>query len=159
MLIGWHRTETDRFAGNGGLTLRRVRAIRDVLNFQVRENDTQPEDEWFGKRISNAPGLKVASGEEAKHFAVEEVWHEKPMGYHVRDMGNGKLPENVWKKRENRKKILDYCPEIVIIMDMKLERERCDGDNGEGIIDKAAPLDAKSFESRYVPAFRNELEY
>jgi uncharacterized protein YbbK (DUF523 family) len=78
------------------------------------------------------PGLKVANGEQENHFSVEEVWHERPMGYHVRNLGGGKLPEGVWKSKAQRKKIFDYCPEIVIIMPMKLERERCEGDNGEG---------------------------
>lgn len=54
------------------------------------------------------------------------------MGYHVRNMGGGALPEGVWKNYDQRKKIFEYCPEIVIIMPMKLERERCEGDNKEG---------------------------
>jgi hypothetical protein len=53
------------------------------------------------------------------------------MGYHVHVV-DGHLPEEVWKKRENRQRIFDYCPEISMIMDMKLERERCEGDDGEG---------------------------
>lgn len=105
-------------------------------------------------------GLKVANGEEQKRFSVEEIYHEKPMGFHVRDFGGGKLADKVWKNREQRKKIFDYCPELVLIMDMKLERERCDGDNGEGKIDNSPPLDARGLvEKKYVPAFRNEVEY
>jgi len=65
------------------------------------------------------------------HFSVEEVYHEKPMGYHIRS-GAGRLPEGVWKNKEQRKAIIKYCPEISIILDMKLEKERCEGDNGEG---------------------------
>lgn len=121
-----------------------------------------PEDEWFGQRISQTPGLKVANAEESKHFSVEEVYHEKPMGYHVRDLGGGKLPEGVWKSKEQRKKIFEYCPELVLVMDMKLERERCEGDDGEGHMDKTPPLQERGLEfgSRdYVPAFRNEIEY
>jgi len=125
---GAPRTPDDRFAGNGGLSIRRVSAIQRVLSFQERQNDTQPEDEWFGKRMTTMTGIKVATGEMEDHFSVEDVWHERPMGYHVR----AGLPEGVWKPREQRKKIFEYCPEIVMIMDMKLERERCEGDNGEG---------------------------
>jgi Protein of unknown function (DUF5672) len=121
----------DRFAGNGGLSFRRVTAIRRVLKFQSRYNDTHAEDEWFGQRLVNMPGLNIASAAEESRFSVEDVGHEKPMGYHVRTV-NGHLPENVWKKREDRQKIFKYCPELSIIMDMKLERERCEGDNGEG---------------------------
>jgi hypothetical protein len=125
------RTPDDWFAGNGGLSIRRISAIRRVLRIQERENNSMPEDEWFGKRVISVPGLKVATGEMEDHFSVEEIYHEKPMGYHLRS-GNGHLPGGVWKNRDQRKAILKYCPEIAIILDMKLEKERCSGDNGEG---------------------------
>jgi len=130
------RTVNDRFAGNGGLSLRRISAVKKILGFQSRINDTEPEDEWFGKRITLLPGAKVANGAQQDHFAVEDVWHPKPMGYHVRA---DNLAEDVWKDHTRRKGNFDYCPELAIIMDMKLERERCDGDNKEGeIVDQAA---------------------
>lgn len=55
------------------------------------------------------------------------------MGYHLRS-GAGNLPKGVWQNREQRRRIINYCPEIAIILDMKLERERCPGDNGEGVL-------------------------
>lgn len=110
--------------------------MRKILGFQARYNDTEPEDEWFGKRITVLPGAKVANAAEEDHFSVEDVWHERPMGYHVRA---GNLAEDVWKDPARRKQIFEYCPELSMIMDMKLERERCEGDNKEGeILDQAA---------------------
>jgi hypothetical protein len=44
------------------------------------------------------------------------------MGFHVRDGGEG-LADDVWKNYE-----------LAMIMPMKLERERCVGDNKEGLI-------------------------
>jgi hypothetical protein len=133
-----YRTEEDRFAGNGGLSLRRISSVRKILAFQSRYNDTEPEDEWFGKRITVLPGAKVATGAQENHFSVEAVWHEKPMGYHVKDGGED-LAEDVWKDPEKRRKNFEYCPELAMIMPMKLERERCDGDNREGeIVDEEA---------------------
>jgi Protein of unknown function (DUF5672) len=128
-----NRTEDDRFAGNGGLSLRRISSVRKILSFQSRYNDTEPEDEWFGKRITVLPGAKVANGAQADHFSVEDLYHEKPLGYHVRE-GGEKLAEDVWKNPQRRKANFAYCPELVMIMPMKLERERCDGDNLEGEI-------------------------
>jgi hypothetical protein len=125
------RVQNDRFAGNGGLSLRRISAVRKILSFQARFNDTGPEDEWFGRRITLMPGAKVANDAEEQHFSVEGVYHEKPMGYHIRESGNY-LDDEVWKNAERRKANFEYCPELVIIMPMKLERERCDGDNLEG---------------------------
>ncbi|KAJ5033471.1 uncharacterized protein L3040_008586 [Drepanopeziza brunnea f. sp. 'multigermtubi'] len=130
---GAPRIPGDRFAGNGGLSLRRISIIKKILGFQSRYNDTEPEDEWFGKRITVLPGAKVASGDQEDHFSVEDIWHEKPMGFHVREGGNN-LPEDVWKSYERRKSNFKYCPELVMIMPMKLERERCAGDNKEGAI-------------------------
>jgi hypothetical protein len=130
------RTADDRFAGNGGLSLRRVSAVKKILNFQSRYNDTEPEDEWFGKRITLLPGAKVASGVQEDHFAVEDIWHAKPMGYHVRA---DNLADDVWKDPVRRKSNFDYCPELSMVMDMKLEQERCEGDNKMGeILDEAA---------------------
>ncbi len=64
---------------------------------------------------------------------MENVYIEKPMGYHIRNGGND-LHDDVWKNHDQRKKIFEYCPELSLIMDMKLERERCDGDDREGTI-------------------------
>jgi hypothetical protein len=124
------RTPDDRFSGNGGLSLRRVSAIRRVLSFQARYNDTEPEDEWFGKRLWVLRGEKVASGTNGV-LAVEDVYIDNAMGYHIRDGGLGINPA-VWKLPEQRKKIFEYCPELSLIMDMKLERERCPDDNQQG---------------------------
>ncbi|KAI0022010.1 hypothetical protein F4780DRAFT_241439 [Xylariomycetidae sp. FL0641] len=129
---GAPRMPGDRFAGNGGLSLRRVSAIRRVLRFQERYNDTGPEDEWFGTRVRVLPGAKVAAGTEGQ-LAVEDTYIPHAMGFHVRDGGRG-LKDEVWKDRERRKEIFDYCPELSLIMDMKLEVERCDGDKGDGTI-------------------------
>ncbi|TVY57095.1 hypothetical protein LSUE1_G009810 [Lachnellula suecica] len=130
---GAPRSANDRFAGNGGLSLRRVSTVKRILGFQSRYNDTEPEDEWFGKRITLLPGAKVATGAEENHLSVEDVYFEKPMGYHVRDGGEN-LADDVWKDPAKRKKNFDYCPELAMIMPMKLERERCEGDNKHGEI-------------------------
>lgn len=151
------RTPDDKFAGNGGLSIRRVSVIKRILGFQQRENNTQPEDEWFGKRIVSMPMLKAASAADAKHFAVEDVYHENPMGYHLR-MGQGHLPEGVWKNKDQRKKILEYCPDVKIILPMKLERERCEGDNREGFIDPQVKIDREERERKEAEKKKAEEE-
>ena len=127
------RTLDDRFAGNGGLSLRRISSVRQILGFQSRYNDTEAEDEWFGKRITVLPGTKVANGAQENHFSVEDVYHPKPMGFHVREGGRN-LADDVWKDPKRRKANFAYCPELAMIMPMKLEVERCEGDNLEGVI-------------------------
>ena len=90
---------------------------------------------WFGKRLYVLPGEKVATGTDGA-LAVEEIYMERPMGYHIRDGGKD-LHDDVWKDHAQRKKIFDYCPELSLIMDMKLERERCEGDDKEGTLEPA----------------------
>ena len=107
-------------------------AIKRVLKFQSRYNDTSTEDEWFGKRVINLPGTKVAAGENGQ-LAVEDIYIPEPMGFHVRDGGNH-LADAVWKDPDQRKEIFTYCPELSLIMDMKLEMERCPGDDKKGSI-------------------------
>lgn len=115
------------------MSLRRLSAVRQILGFQARYNDTEPEDEWFGKRITILPGAKVASTAEEDHFSVEDVWHQQPLGFHIRDGGES-LSDDVWRDPERRKINFDYCPELSLIMPMKLERERCPGDDKKGNI-------------------------
>ncbi|KAL7934774.1 hypothetical protein V8C35DRAFT_326671 [Trichoderma chlorosporum] len=133
--LGWDwtgaaRMGDDRFTRYGGLSLRRVSVIKRVLSFQVRFNDSEPEDEWFGKRLRVLPGAKVAAGLDDA-IAVEEVDTERPMGYHVREGGTN-LNKYVWGNATRRREIFEYCPELSMIMDMKLERERCPDDDGNG---------------------------
>lgn len=85
---------------------------------------------WFGKRLWVLPGAKVASKQDGA-IVVEDVYMEKPMGYHVRADG-GNLNEEIWGDAARRREILEYCPELSMIMDMKLERERCPDDDGNG---------------------------
>ncbi|KAI1844076.1 hypothetical protein JX265_009661 [Neoarthrinium moseri] len=131
---GAPRYPGDRFSGNGGLSLRRVSAIKRVLKFQERTNDTQPEDEWYGTRVWVLPGARVASGTEGQ-LAVEDTYIPSPMGVHVRDGGN-LLPEAVWQEPEQRKALFNYCPELSLIMNMKLEIERCPGDDRRGHLEE-----------------------
>lgn len=105
-------------------------AIQRVLAFQNRHNDSEPEDEWFAKRLSAMPGEKVASRLHGA-FAVQNVFVEKPMGYHIPD-GGANINLELWKDPEMRRKMFDYCPELSMIMDMKLERERCPDDDRHG---------------------------
>jgi hypothetical protein len=79
------------------------------------------------------PDAKVAAGTDGA-LAVEDVYFENAMGFHIQDGGAG-MKNEVWQNQEQRKRIFEYCPELSMIMDMKLERERCAGDNGEGEIE------------------------
>lgn len=66
-------------------------------------------------------------------LAVEDVYFEKPMGFHIRN-GGSSLPAQVWLDPKRRKAILDYCPELALIMDMRLKREACPGDDSFGVV-------------------------
>ncbi|KAI0166298.1 hypothetical protein GGR57DRAFT_510033 [Xylariaceae sp. FL1272] len=123
-------------SGTGGLSLRRASAIKRILKFQMRYNDTSPEDEWFASRISVLPGARVAEDQLASEGVIPNA-----LGYHIRDGGQG-ISDDVWKDPVQRRNILDYCPELSLIMDMKLERERCEGDNMNGTIGTQMPTDA-----------------
>lgn len=147
-------TKNDRYSGNGGLTLRRVSAIRRVLSFQARRNDSEPEDEWFGKRLLSLPSERVTSSSDPI-FTVEDIYHERPMGYHVRGGGGEGMADAVWKDRERRRGIFEYCPELGLVMDMKLEVERCEGDNGQGGI---GPTDKEIKEEKKKEEERKKLE-
>lgn len=111
-----------RFGGNGGLSIRNVEKVKEVLRFQKRWDDSSPEDQWLSSRLGLLPDANMCPPEKEREFAVEDVWHEWPMGYHLNPNG---AVSDVWDTRGTRKRIFDYCPEIKIILDMKLEREKC----------------------------------
>ncbi|KAH0490591.1 hypothetical protein TgHK011_002053 [Trichoderma gracile] len=60
-----------RWGGNGGLSLRRVSRIVDILRNQRRPNDSQPEDVWLSERLAHHPGGKVANGSVSMTFSGE----------------------------------------------------------------------------------------
>jgi hypothetical protein len=60
-----------RFGGNGGLSLRRVSAIIDILRSQVRADGSEPEDVWLAERLGHRPGSKLANGTVSLGFSGE----------------------------------------------------------------------------------------
>ncbi|KAF3923046.1 hypothetical protein ABW20_dc0104886 [Dactylellina cionopaga] len=114
------------YGGNGGLSLRRVKPIIELLKQQSRpDGDPELEDLWLCNRLAKMPGVNMANGTIEAQFSVEAVWHERPMGYHTGWSG-ARLPGDVWGTAEKRKQIYDYCPEMKMTVAMKLEREGCD---------------------------------
>ncbi|KAL8936759.1 MAG: hypothetical protein Q9216_004763 [Gyalolechia sp. 2 TL-2023] len=111
----------DRFGGNGALSLRRVSAVKQILGFQTRLNDSDPSDRWLSMRMGLLPDAQMAPASKEAEFSVENIWHDKPMGYRLDNI----LPDSVWGDRNKRKQIYDYCPEVKLIHEMKLERQRC----------------------------------
>ena len=96
--------------GNGGLSLRHIPPIIEVLERNSREpNLNLWEDIWFCKLLRNLPNPNLAMT-----FSVESVYYEHPLGYHLR--GSGKLYDaNIWHNRTRVNQIFDYCPETKII--------------------------------------------
>ena len=60
-----------RFGGNGGLSLRRVSAMIEVLRHQVRKENSEPEDVWLTDRLGHRPGSKLANGTVSLVFSGE----------------------------------------------------------------------------------------
>lgn len=58
-------------------------------------NDSDFEDEWFGKCVYVLLGVKVVLGVE-EVLVVEDVYCEGVMGYYVCDGGNN-IVDVVWK--------------------------------------------------------------
>ena len=119
------RTHDGKLGGSGGLSLRRISKIKEVLRFQSREDAGDPEDKWFVGRIGTLPNATMPPPDIEKKFTVQGVWHERPMGYHIGPNGQYLRSGDVWAQEDKRKKIYEYCPEVKMILDMKFERERC----------------------------------
>lgn len=76
------------YGGNGGLSLRRVSKILQVLEKEQRTiGDSGLEDWWLTSRIMRLEGAKMPHANVSKTFSVESVWDEKPLGYHIGWLG------------------------------------------------------------------------
>lgn len=68
--VGAPWSPSGKWGGNGGLSLRKVSAIIDVLKNQVR-SDKVPEDVWLAERLAHRPGAKMANGTASLTFSGE----------------------------------------------------------------------------------------
>lgn len=140
-----------RWGGNGGLSLRRVSRIIDVLRNQRRVNGSQPEDVWLSERLAHHPGGKVANGSVSMTFAGEmhdgrakqnssnsgmdqaddedyipgvDDWRKgfyEPMGYHIGGSGSF-LHSPVWGMPKLREHVWKYCPEVKMTLAMDVAK-------------------------------------
>ena len=69
--IGAPWSKTSRWGGNGGLSIRRVSAMIDILRDQVRVDGSEPEDVWLAERLGHRPKSKVANGTVSLTFSGE----------------------------------------------------------------------------------------
>jgi hypothetical protein len=51
-----------KYGGNGGLSIRRVSAMLDVLRHQQRVDGSEPEDVWLTMRLGVRPNANMANG-------------------------------------------------------------------------------------------------
>jgi len=74
--------------GNGGLSLRKVSRILDVLGkWKRRRFDGALEDMWLTDRLKLLEGYRLPNATISKRFSVESVWDDRPLGYHVGWLG------------------------------------------------------------------------
>ncbi|KAJ0116450.1 hypothetical protein J7T55_007430 [Diaporthe amygdali] len=60
-----------RFGGNGGLSIRRVSAIVDVLRSQARADFSEAEDVWLTERLGHRPNARMANSTVSLTFSGE----------------------------------------------------------------------------------------
>lgn len=60
-----------RYGGNGGLSIRRVSRIIDILRNQRRIEGSQPEDVWLSERLGHHNAGSVANGSISSTFSGE----------------------------------------------------------------------------------------
>ena len=82
-----------RYGGNGGLSLRRVSAIVEVLRNQKRVDGSEPEDVWLSDRLGHRIGSKLANGTVSLAFSGEQYSGDK-VDIHkpVTDHEGGEVP-------------------------------------------------------------------
>jgi hypothetical protein len=143
--IGAPWSKTVKYGGNGGLSLRKVSRILEVLERERRpEWDGALEDLWLTDRLHGLPGARIPNAAVSKTFSVESVWDETPLGYHIGWLGvhheQVKPPFDfrtsaryadpfgqIWDDQGQVDHIMEYCPEVKMILGMKLEGDKPNG--------------------------------
>lgn len=131
-----------QWGGNGGLSLRRVSRILEVLKLQERPYDSQPEDLWLSERMAHLLGANMANGSISQQFSGETLYGSRvnmssstymdevdswrhgfyePMGYHIGGSG-GFLHSGIWGPKAHREHIYKYCPEVKMTLLMDVAR-------------------------------------
>ncbi|KAL3428033.1 hypothetical protein PVAG01_01542 [Phlyctema vagabunda] len=124
--VGAPWSATAQYGGNGGLSLRKVSRILKVLEKRNRPHfDGALEDLWLTSRLAELKGAKMPNATISKHFSVESVWDDNPLGYHVGWLGVHH--EQIWDSERQVKHIMEYCPEVKIILGMSLAGDKPDG--------------------------------
>ncbi|KAH8816960.1 hypothetical protein F5884DRAFT_241150 [Xylogone sp. PMI_703] len=112
-----------QWGGNGGLSLRKISRILQVLEKESRTaGHPELEDLWLTNRMKDLDGAKMPNATISKHFSVESVWDESPMGYHIGWLGVHH--PQIWDNEDQVNHILKYCPEVKMILGMKLEMDK-----------------------------------
>ncbi|KAM3066243.1 hypothetical protein ACMFMG_003244 [Clarireedia jacksonii] len=124
--IGAPWSATSKYGGNGGLSLRRVSSILRVLKKESRTAyHGELEDLWLSNRLAKLEGTTMANATVSKSFSVESQWDEAPLGFHIGWLGVHH--EQIWDKPHYVEHIMDYCPEVKIILGMKLDNDKPHG--------------------------------
>lgn len=113
----WHPGNPS--GGNGGLSLRHVPQIISLLKEETREAGSEWEDRWLCDRLGPRETATMPSPAIERLFSVESLWSDRPFGYHLRGSGHA-LPVEIWGNQTLKSHILEYCPEIKIVLDMDL---------------------------------------
>ncbi|KAF4621914.1 hypothetical protein G7Y89_g14432 [Cudoniella acicularis] len=117
----WSKTAT--YGGNGGLSLRKVSKILKVLDKEKRKvGDGALEDLWLSSRINGLEGKQIPVANVSKTFSVESVWDDAPLGYHIGWLGVHH--EQIWDDQAQVDHVMQYCPEVKMILGMKLDNDK-----------------------------------
>ncbi|KAF7885315.1 uncharacterized protein EAF01_011380 [Botrytis porri] len=90
-----------------------------------KSGDGAFEDLWLSNGLNKLEGSKMANAAVSKTFSVESVWDEAPLGYHIGWLGVHH--EQIWDKPDYVSHIMNYCPEVKIILGMKLDNDKPQG--------------------------------
>lgn len=150
------------YGGNGGLSLRHVPDIVNVLQRHQRAANDLPEDRWFSDHLGTMEGTNMPPPAVTRAFSVESLWAERPLGYHLRSSGTWEhLDQGIWGDAERRQAIFDYCPEVKLILDLEFRQVVEEQDNtmpseGPDVTDDALEEDSTD-ESESI-GFLNEIK-
>ena len=113
---------TDGHNGHNGYSLRKVSSAKEAIRSFSRTLGN-PVDWDLRDAMQERPKAKLPTEKAESFFVMESEWVERPMAYHpyTKDLKD----HEGWATENYRRAIWEHCPELKVVMQMKLDREKC----------------------------------
>ncbi|GAM82232.1 hypothetical protein ANO11243_002110 [Dothideomycetidae sp. 11243] len=141
--------------GFNGYSLRKVSVMKETIKTSKILPD-MADDSSLMDEVWSRPDAVVPNSEKSSLFVMESGWVERPMAYHP----SAKMikEDEGWITSNGRRGIWDHCPEVKVVMHMKLNRQKCPDLKPDEMAKEKQRLEQMTIDKEMAERERLELE-